>query len=600
MRRRRRSYLPPAEILEVRQLMSARPIGDAVRANSREDGALRPSPETIGLSDGGFLTVYTDDVLDGSGSGIYVRRFNASGVPTGNATRVNNLLADSQMQPVVTSGANGRLTYGWLTQVSTGGFTSEYSLDARQFTSSGSAVAGSKRIAKGSVALPNTNGAYLYGYSENVLHAFSDSVGNTILICGTTYSEIYRVIKLSPEGTQLSAFTIDLLDGYRGATNNVQEWKVYNGFWGYASFDVSPDGQIVAGYELQRDRFVIDVGPKKDLKLVVRRYDATGLRKNDIAIASVNGGDPNSNRMSYLYQVQPVLNGSALSVLYVSGTESLVLRKFSVAGRILTSAIQVSEKVSGAYDLAVLPGGRHVIAYSSFVAFGADKTQVREFNSVGKPVGPAYDIAGDANAVEELQVDAISSTRAVVTWTTTKGPHDPRNIFVQRISLAPNVAPTLSGFTSPASYKAGDFVVPIAKTAVVTPAPETSLAGGKLRVSVTGTPHSSNRISFTTAAVNGIKFMWGNIATTNTLYWIDSEDNYTAIGTYATTAGIGLVPFELTFNDKMTSSLLQTFLRALRFRTINRQSTADRVISFSVKTSEGQSSNTASVTLDVI
>jgi len=68
------------------------------------------NPSVTTLADGGWLIVWQSNTQDGSGAGIYGRRFNNSGFALGNDFRVNTYTSGDQSHPSVTALLDG----GWL------------------------------------------------------------------------------------------------------------------------------------------------------------------------------------------------------------------------------------------------------------------------------------------------------------------------------------------------------------------------------------------------------------------------------------------------------------------------------------------------------
>jgi hypothetical protein len=71
------------------------------------------SPSIANLSDGGFLVAWASQGQDGSGNGIYGRRFNVRGAPAGGEFRVNMAIANNQTQPSVAGFDDGGFVVVW-------------------------------------------------------------------------------------------------------------------------------------------------------------------------------------------------------------------------------------------------------------------------------------------------------------------------------------------------------------------------------------------------------------------------------------------------------------------------------------------------------
>lgn len=97
-------------------------FGQLLHADGTEAGApfllgtttwmAQTSPAVAGLADGGFVAVW-DSEPDGSGEGIYGRRFSSDGLPLGGEFRVNTWTAGDQVEPVVAGLPGGGFVVAW-------------------------------------------------------------------------------------------------------------------------------------------------------------------------------------------------------------------------------------------------------------------------------------------------------------------------------------------------------------------------------------------------------------------------------------------------------------------------------------------------------
>ena len=76
--------------------------------NSRQS-----APQSIGLPDGGYITVWSGAGEPDQGYGVYLQRFDAAGARTGGATLVNTTTTNSQRNPGITLLANGGYAVVW-------------------------------------------------------------------------------------------------------------------------------------------------------------------------------------------------------------------------------------------------------------------------------------------------------------------------------------------------------------------------------------------------------------------------------------------------------------------------------------------------------
>ena len=110
--------------------------GTEFQVNTHTD-SLQFESSITGLSDGGYLVVWTSLLQDGSGKGIYAQRYNDSGVAVGEEFRVNTFTTGDQTMPSVASLKNGGFVVTW---ASNGQDGSEHGIYAQQYNASGVAV----------------------------------------------------------------------------------------------------------------------------------------------------------------------------------------------------------------------------------------------------------------------------------------------------------------------------------------------------------------------------------------------------------------------------------------------------------------------------
>jgi len=79
------------------------------------------SPVVESVADGGFVVVWTSAGQDGSGTGIYAQRFDESGSPVDEEFRVNRTTKGVQRQPAIVSTQDGTLVVTWTGQARAGG-----------------------------------------------------------------------------------------------------------------------------------------------------------------------------------------------------------------------------------------------------------------------------------------------------------------------------------------------------------------------------------------------------------------------------------------------------------------------------------------------
>jgi hypothetical protein len=89
--------------------------GEAIRVTRR--GALDPGASAlVALEGGGLAITWAAHDRDGSGFGIYSRRIDKAGKPTGSAFRINTTTEQHQWQPGLSRLADGDVIAVWTSQ----------------------------------------------------------------------------------------------------------------------------------------------------------------------------------------------------------------------------------------------------------------------------------------------------------------------------------------------------------------------------------------------------------------------------------------------------------------------------------------------------
>jgi len=70
-------------------------------------------PSVAALADGGFVLVWSSEPQDGSGTGVFARRYDAAGAPMGGELAVNTYTLSDQTRPAVAAAAGGGFLVVW-------------------------------------------------------------------------------------------------------------------------------------------------------------------------------------------------------------------------------------------------------------------------------------------------------------------------------------------------------------------------------------------------------------------------------------------------------------------------------------------------------
>jgi hypothetical protein len=108
------------------------------RANTYTTGN-QESPAVASDANGNFVIVWQSNRQDGSGGGIFGRRYDASGTPQGAEFQINGHTANYQALPAVASAAGGNFLVVWQSDLQDG---SDYGVFGRVFDPAGNSIAG--------------------------------------------------------------------------------------------------------------------------------------------------------------------------------------------------------------------------------------------------------------------------------------------------------------------------------------------------------------------------------------------------------------------------------------------------------------------------
>jgi ELWxxDGT repeat protein len=140
---------------------------------------------------------------------------------------------------------------------------------------------------------------------------------------------------------------------------------------------------------------------------------------------------------------------------------------------------------------------------------------------------------------------------------------------------AVNDAPVIVDSSGDVNYQLNAALgVRIASGATVTDPDSSDFDGGRLRIVVTGGDRARNRLELA-----------------GTLFSIDGSNNLLrnglVIGTVVVNSGMGMTPFDVTFNANATAGYIQQLLRAITFKTVGSTSVSNRSISISLTDGDG-------------
>jgi hypothetical protein len=177
-------------------------------------------------ADGDFTVTWMADGQDGSGYGIYARRFNASAVPQGAEFLVNTSTAGNQIYPQIALNDNGNQVVVWANAnptgvpadpwLGTGIFARRYQTNLNPTANAGgpyTLVSGSPLTLNGSASSDPEGQPLTYSWTINGITG-ATGVGPTI-----PWATLASTYGLSPAGGNYNV-TVQVNDGYGGVTTS--------------------------------------------------------------------------------------------------------------------------------------------------------------------------------------------------------------------------------------------------------------------------------------------------------------------------------------------------------------------------------------------
>lgn len=131
------------------------------------------APQSIALSDGGYVTVWSGAGEQDRGYGIYLQRFDADGNRIGDQTLVNSTITYSQRNPVITELASGGFVITWDNTVPGGqpGDPGLLGVFAQVFDASGARTGNETQVSTVGYAQTVTalsDGSYLISWTQRI------------------------------------------------------------------------------------------------------------------------------------------------------------------------------------------------------------------------------------------------------------------------------------------------------------------------------------------------------------------------------------------------------------------------------------------------
>jgi Ca2+-binding RTX toxin-like protein len=122
---------------------AAIPLGSEFQINNTTAGS-QDSQSIAIRADGSFIVVWQTPNQDGSSLGIYARRYTAAGTPVGGEFRVNTVTSGNQMRPTIAADSSGNFIIAWDSSFQEG--VGNSGIYAQRYNAAGAPIGGEFRI----------------------------------------------------------------------------------------------------------------------------------------------------------------------------------------------------------------------------------------------------------------------------------------------------------------------------------------------------------------------------------------------------------------------------------------------------------------------
>ena len=199
-------------------MLAATPIGVETQVNTATAGDQETaSARSIAMDDAGnSVVVWTSFGQDGSTAGVYAQRFNASGTPLGSEFRVNQSTFGNQIGAVVTMNSQGDFVVAWASEGQDG---SGYGVYMRRYNASGTPLGNEPRVNTYAInnqfevsAAMNDSGNVVIIWTSNGQDGSGDGVyGQRYSASGSPVGSEFRVNTVTLGQQSTSAVTMNAL-----------------------------------------------------------------------------------------------------------------------------------------------------------------------------------------------------------------------------------------------------------------------------------------------------------------------------------------------------------------------------------------------------
>ncbi|MGB5676410.1 MAG: DUF2341 domain-containing protein, partial [Gammaproteobacteria bacterium] len=384
------------------------PIGDETLVNTTTNDAQSISSSVssaIATDAGGdYVVVWTSNLQDGSGNGVYAQLYNADGTPQGTEFLVNTVTTDNQSSPSVAMDAAGNFVVAWQSNLQDG---DNYGIYAQRFNAAG--------VAQGSEFPVNTTTADYQGSPGIAMAEGGDFViiwasaaqdpdgstgiyGQRFDAGGNAVGSEFRINTYTTGYQQVSSVSMDAAGNFvvTWASQN-QDGSNYGVFGQVFNADGTSRGSefqvntTTVGSQLYNDVAMLDDGrfvvtyqhwnADSSTDLFVQCFNAEGSKHgSEIKVNSVSDMD---------YFPIPSITADAsgnFTVVWNNSNDGALsgvfARSYDWLGNALTGEVQVNTTTAGDQwypEVVAQPGGGFIVVWSGNGAGDADGVYMQRF-----------------------------------------------------------------------------------------------------------------------------------------------------------------------------------------------------------------------------
>ena len=403
----------------VAPVLAKAPAGSEFRVNTYTTGQQAASSMAMD-ADGDFVVSWTSNGQDGSGYGVYARRYNAAGVAQGSEFRVNTFTTGTQYIPAIAMDADGDFVVTW---DSNGQDGSGYGIYAQRYNAAG--------VAQGSEFRVNT---FTIDRQESPAIAM-DADGDFVVSWGSFGQD--------GDGFGVYAQRYNAAGQAQGSEFRVNTFTASNQRFPAIALDA--DGDFVVSWQSSGQ-------DGSDYGIYARRYSAAG---------AAQGSEFRVNTFTTTRQESPAVALDADGDFIVSWTSygqepdfssSVYAQRYSSAGVALGSEFRVNTFTTGNQaraSIAMDADGDFAVSWDSYyqddVSYGV---YAQRYNASGAPQGGEFRVNTVTSGDQLAPAIALDADGDFVTVWSGNGTGDGFGVYAQRyqaLTLTPNLTVTTSG-----------------------------------------------------------------------------------------------------------------------------------------------------------